>query len=109
MVECLKLMKTSLHWHLTFPLAFFLATNDHLTDARDLFSVRPSVTREGEVDMSYLDRIHTFLGEESSNLRMASVICFLYLFSVIMEDHLLPMEIQVRTLRDCNSNTLTSK
>ena len=93
----------------TLPLAFFLATNDHLPDARDLFSVRPSVTREGEVDMSFLDRIHTFLGEESSNLRMASVICFLYLFSVIMEDHLLPMEIQVCTLRDYNSNTLTSK
>ena len=88
---------------ITSPLAFFLATNDQLTDARDLFSVRPSVTSEGEVDTSYLDRIHTFLGAESSNLRMASVICFLYLYSVIMEDLLLPMEIQVRTLRNCNS------
>lgn len=66
-----------------------------LDQLRDLFSTRPSVTREGEVDMSCLDRIHSFLGPESSNLRMASVICFLYLYSVIMEDLLLPMEIQV--------------
>ena len=48
--------------------------------------------------MKYLDRIHEFLGAESSNLRMASVICFLYLYSVIMEDLLLPMEIQARTI-----------
>ena len=69
-----------------------------MADARDLFSTRPCVTREGEVDMKYLDRIHNFLGAESSNLRMASVICFLYLYSVIMEDLLLPMEIQARTI-----------
>ena len=45
--------------------------------------------------MVYLDRIHDFLGPEASNLRMASVVCFLYLYSVIMEDFLLPMQIQV--------------
>lgn len=49
------------------------------------------------MDMVYLDRIHDFLGAESSNLRMASVICFLYLYSVIMEDILLPMEIHVQS------------
>ena len=48
------------------------------------------------MDQDYLNTIHTFLGAESSNLRMASVICFLYLHSVIMGDVLLPMEIQVR-------------
>ena len=76
---------------------------------RDLFSTRPSVTREGEVDMSCLDRIHSFLGPESSNLRMASVICFLYLYSVIMEDLLFPMEIQVSTLQYfCNSSVTSA-
>ena len=69
-----------------------------MADARDLLSTRPCVTREGEVDMKYLDRIHDFLGAESSNLRMASVICFLYLYSVILEDLLLPIEIQARTI-----------
>ena len=54
------------------------------------------MTQEDEVDQDYLDIIHTFLGAESSNLRMASVICFLYLHSVIMGDVLMPMEIQVR-------------
>ena len=63
--------------------------------SRKLFSSRPSSQQEEEVDMVYLDRIHDFLGPEASNLRMASVVCFLYLYSVIMEDFLLPMQIQV--------------
>jgi len=66
-----------------------------LDQLRKLFSRKPCVTQEDEVDQDYLDIIHTFLGAESSNLRMASVICFLYLHSVIMGDVLLPMEIQV--------------
>jgi len=66
-----------------------------LEQLRKLFSSRPSSQQEEEVDMVYLDRIHDFLGPEASNLRMASVVCFLYLYSVIMEDFLLPMQIQV--------------
>ena len=58
--------------------------------------------------MKYLDRIHEFLGAESSNLRMASVICFLYLYSVIMEELLLPMEIQARTIMTILHVTLTN-
>ena len=57
----------------------------------------PSVTREGEVNMEYLDKIHAFLGAES---RMASVICFLYFDSVIIQNFLIPMEIQVHYLWD---------
>ena len=47
--------------------------------SRKLFSSRPRTQQEEEVDMVYLDRIHDFLGPEASNLRMASVVCFLYL------------------------------
>merc|ERR1712025_609806 len=68
-----------------------------LDQLRKLFSTKHEVSKDDDVDMVYLDRIHDFLGAESSNLRMASVICFLYLYSVIMEDILLPMEIQVES------------
>jgi len=68
-----------------------------LEQLRKLFSAKPEVSKDDDVDMVYLDRIHDFLGAESSNLRMASVICFLYLYSVIMEDILLPMEIHVQS------------
>lgn len=66
-----------------------------LEELRKLFSHKPEKIKEDEVDMVYLDRIHDFLGVESSNLRMASVICFLYLYSIILEELLVPMEIQV--------------
>ena len=56
--------------------------------ARKLFVEKPRTVREDEVDMVYLDRIHDFLGSESSNLRMASVICFLYLYSIILDEEL---------------------
>ena len=45
----------------------------------------------------YLDKLHDFLGPSQSNLGMASVICFLYLYSIIMEDFLVPMEIEVES------------
>ena len=47
--------------------------------------------------MAYIDRLHDFLGTSQSNLSMASVICFLYLYSIIMEDILVPMEIEVES------------
>ena len=50
-----------------------------------------------EVDSTYLDKLHDFLGTSQSNLGMASVICFLYLYSIIMEDFLVPMEIEVES------------
>jgi len=68
-----------------------------LDQLRKLFSSKPSAELQGEVDMPYLDRLHDFLGTSQSNLSMASVICFLYLYSIIMEDVLVPMEIQVES------------
>ena len=50
-----------------------------------------------EVDSTYLDKLHDFLGTSHSNLGMASVICFLYLYSIIMEEFLVPMEIEVES------------
>jgi len=61
-----------------------------------LFQHRPDYY--DQVDHEYLDRIHDFLKTDKNNLRMASVICFLYLYSVIMDDvGVIPMEIVVES------------
>jgi len=43
----------------------------------------------------YLNRLHDFLGVDPSNLRMAGVICFLYLYTVILDPDPLAMELHV--------------
>lgn len=68
-----------------------------LETLRKLFTNKPSVELRDEVDSTYLDKLHDFLGASHSNLGMASVICFLYLYSIIMEDFLVPMEIEVES------------
>ena len=35
-----------------------------------------------QVCPAYLERLHEFLGTDPSNLRMAGVLCFLYLYTV---------------------------
>eukprot|EP00088_Acartia_fossae_P002359 TRINITY_DN10953_c0_g1_i4.p1 TRINITY_DN10953_c0_g1~~TRINITY_DN10953_c0_g1_i4.p1 ORF type:complete len:380 (+),score=45.09 TRINITY_DN10953_c0_g1_i4:63-1202(+) len=61
-----------------------------------LFSHKPDYF--DQVDHEYLDRIHDFLKVDRCNLKMASVICFLYLYSVIMDDvGVIPMEIRVES------------
>lgn len=64
---------------------------------KELFKHRPSDKLEEEVDLVYLDKIHDFLGTDQSNLRMASVICFLYLYSVMVSPDIITMEIQVES------------
>lgn len=65
---------------------------------RELFRHKPTTKVCEEVDLVYLDRIHDMLGVDQSNLRMASVICFLYLYSVIIgATDIVPMEIQVES------------
>ena len=64
---------------------------------KELFKHRPKDKIEDEVDMVYLDKIHDFLGTDQSNLRMASVICFLYLYSVMVSPDIITMEIQVES------------
>lgn len=48
-----------------------------------------------EVCPAYLERLHEFLGTDPSNLRMAGVLCFLYLYTVILHPDPVPMEIRV--------------
>jgi len=61
-----------------------------------LFQFKPDFF--DQVDAEYLDRIHEFLKVDKCNLRMASVICFLYLYSVIMDEvGVIPMEIRVES------------
>lgn len=59
----------------------------------------PSLAKE--VDQAYLERIMDFLKVDQSNLRMASVVCFLYLYSTMMggeeEPGIVPMEIWVES------------
>ena len=43
---------------------------------------------------NFLATLHTFLGVDPSNLRMAGMICFLYLYTLVLP-HPLPMEIHV--------------
>jgi len=64
---------------------------------KELFKHRPTDKIEDEVDMVYLDKIHDFLGTDQSNLRMASVICFLYLYSVMVSPDIITMEIHVES------------
>jgi len=59
-----------------------------------LFQHRPEEDVAGTVDHSYLDRIHDFLQIDQSNIKMASMICFLYLYSVML-DETVTMEILV--------------
>ena len=69
-------------------------TEDQL---KELFKHKPTDKIEDEVDLVYLDKIHDFLGTDQSNLRMASVICFLYLYSVMVSPDIITMEIQVES------------
>jgi mevalonate kinase len=63
---------------------------------QNLFQHKPDFF--DQVDAEYLDRIHDFLKVDKCNLRMASVICFLYLYSVIMDEvGVIPMEIRVES------------
>merc|ERR1711892_522102 len=64
---------------------------------KELFKHKPTERLEDEVDLVYLDKIHDFLGTDQSNLRMASVICFLYLYSVLVSPDIITMEIQVES------------
>jgi len=64
---------------------------------KELFKHKPTERLEEEVDLVYLDKIHDFLGTDQSNLRMASVICFLYLYSVLVSPDIITMEIQVES------------
>ncbi|XP_023326671.1 mevalonate kinase [Eurytemora carolleeae] len=64
---------------------------------KTLFQHKPN-TEILDVNYVYLDLIHNFLKTESSDLRMASVICFLYLYSLIMDEvGIVPMEILVES------------
>jgi len=64
---------------------------------KELFKHKPVDKVEEEVDLVYLDKIHDFLSTDQSNLRMASVICFLYLYSVIVNPDFITMEILVES------------
>jgi len=64
---------------------------------KELFKHKPTEKAEEDVDLVYLDKIHDFLGTDQSNLRMASVICFLYLYSVMVSPEILTMEIHVES------------
>jgi len=65
---------------------------------KDLFRHKPTEHVLEKVDLVYLDRIHDMLGVDQSNLRMASVICFLYLYSIVVgSSDILTMEIQVES------------
>jgi len=68
-----------------------------LDKLRKLFASKPSVEAQDEVDMSYIDKLHDFLGTSESNLSMASVICFLYLYSLVLEDLIIPLEVEVES------------
>jgi len=55
----------------------------------------PCPPDSSEVCPAYLARLHEFLGTDPSNLRMAGVLCFLYLYTVILHPDPVPMEIRV--------------
>ena len=48
------------------------------------------------MDAYFLEVIHDFLRVDEDNLKMASLICFFYLYSVISED-VIPMNITVES------------
>ena len=64
-----------------------------LTSLQELLDHCPAST--SSVCPDFLERLHAFLGTDPSNLRMAGVLCFLYLYSVILAPSPLPMEIRV--------------
>jgi len=66
-------------------------------ELEELFQHRPTKDVTGAVDHAYLDRIHNFLSVDQSNLTMASTICFLYLYSVMLEDCIVCMEIMAES------------
>lgn len=74
-----------------------------LEQLRSLFSQRPDMghSRLMEVDQAYLERVLDFLKVDQSDLRMASMVCFLYLYSTMMmeeeEPGIVPMEIWVES------------
>jgi len=64
---------------------------------RELFKNKPT-DEQHEVDVEYLEHIQEFLQSDRYNIGTASVICFLYLYSVIMErSDVIPMEIIVES------------
>lgn len=68
-----------------------------LAELKDLFRHKPSGDPD-EVDHVYLDRIHDFIKTAKSTIGAASIICFLYLYSVMMDEvGVVPMEITVES------------
>ena len=49
-----------------------------------------------DIDPYFLSRVHDFLKVDEENIRMASLICFFYLYAVIMDD-VVPMRIKVES------------
>ena len=53
---------------------------------------------DGELDAKLLERIHEFLGSDSkTNPAMTSVICFLYLYAIIVKAELVRMVVEVES------------
>ena len=51
---------------------------------------------DGELDAKLLERIHEFLGPDAkTNSAMTSVICFLYLYAIIVKAELVRMVVEV--------------
>ena len=51
---------------------------------------------DGELDAKLLERIHEFLGPDAkTNPAMTSVICFLYLYAIIVKAELVRMVVEV--------------
>jgi len=68
-----------------------------LAELKDLFRHKPSGDPD-EVDHVYLDRIHDFIKTAKSTIGAASIICFLYLYSVMVDEvGVVPMEITVES------------
>jgi len=65
-----------------------------------IFEHRPRRRELEEVDLVYLDRLHDWLGREEEELGRASLICFLYLYSVTVPARcptLLPLQVEVES------------
>ena len=65
---------------------------------RQIFSKKPKVRPPGQVpvkvDAHFLKVIHNFLEVDEDNLKMASLICFFYLYSVVSKE-VVPMRIRI--------------
>lgn len=68
------------------------------TVEQQLFLARPhDLGKELEVDQDFLAHIHDFLEVTHEDLKLASLTCFFYLYSVICDDHVIPMRITVES------------